>query len=221
MARTYKRDSSGRFAGGGGSSAGSRGGSGGRKRGRPAGPSGGKVGTRTEQRKSAAAQASRTRSFSSKAPVSSGRAAYAEARSRARLEQSLGYKGAFAEVKAMERRRAATPGVTGKKPPASGRKVGSTTEQKKAAAAQAARTAQFSSKAAPNAAKSAYKAARSAMRQARMLAGGRTDTKGVAKGRTDAGAQRIRANVAAVKAAAKKVQRMEATRGKYKPRRSR
>lgn len=60
-------------------------------------------------------------------------------------------------------------------------------------------------------AKKAYKAATSAARQAKMLAGGRTSTKGLGK-RTDAGAKNIRANVKAYKSAQAKVSRMESKR---------
>jgi hypothetical protein len=67
------------------------------------------------------------------------------------------------------------------------------------------------SKAPANKAKVKYKAATSAAREARMIAGGRTSTKGLGK-RTDAGAQRIRANVKVAQAAAAKVRRMESKR---------
>lgn len=73
------------------------------------------------------------------------------------------------------------------------------------------------SKAPVNKAKQAYRAATSRAREARMLAGGATTTRGLGK-RTDAGAQNIRRNVKAAQAAAAKVRKMEATRGKYKPR---
>lgn len=95
MARTYNRDSRGRFASGGGS-----GGGGGRKssssgggRSKPAakpptagrrGPRGGKVGTRAEQQRNARAQQERTRQFHSKAAVSAVKEAWKEASGRAR-----------------------------------------------------------------------------------------------------------------------------------------
>lgn len=67
-------------------------------------------------------------------------------------------------------------------------------------------------------AKAAYKAATSAARQARMMAGGRTSTRGLGK-RSDAGAQNIRANVKAAQSAAARVRRMERSRGVSKRRR--
>ncbi len=67
-------------------------------------------------------------------------------------------------------------------------------------------------KAAPNKAKAAYKAATSKAREAKMLAGGRTSSKGLGK-RQDVGAQRIRASVKAVQAAQSKVRAMEKKRG--------
>lgn len=85
MARTYNRDSNGRFAGGGGSSSG-----GAAKVGR-SGPRGGKVGTRTEQRRAAREQAARTQQFSSKATTgSNARAAYKASSSAARLLRRTG-----------------------------------------------------------------------------------------------------------------------------------
>jgi hypothetical protein len=79
MARTYNRDSNGRFAGGGGSSSG-----GSAKVGR-SGPRGGKVGTRAEQRRAASEQAARSRTFSSKATAGrDAREAYRAAASAAR-----------------------------------------------------------------------------------------------------------------------------------------
>jgi len=64
------------------------------KRGRPAGPSGGKVGTRTEQRKSAAAQASRSKAFSGKSTAGrSAKAAYDAARSSARFARTAASLG--------------------------------------------------------------------------------------------------------------------------------
>jgi hypothetical protein len=93
------------------------------------------------------------------------------------------------------------------------------TRKKKAAAkaVQATRAKSFSSKAAPNKAKAAYKAATSKAREAKMLAGGRTSTKGLGK-RTDAGAQNIRASVKAAQSAASKVRAMEKSRGATKKR---
>jgi len=66
--------------------------------------------------------------------------------------------------------------------------------------------------AAGRAAKAKYKAATSQARQAKMLAGGRTSTRGLGK-RTDAGAKNIRSNVKAYQSAAAKVRRMESKRG--------
>ena len=74
------------------------------------------------------------------------------------------------------------------------------------------------SKAPVSKAKAAYKAATSAARQARMMAGGRTSTRGLGK-RSDAGAQNIRANVKAAQSAAARVRRMERSRGVSKRRR--
>jgi hypothetical protein len=71
MARTYNRDSRGRFASGGGGSS-NRGPV---KVGR-AGPRGGKVGTRAEQRRAAQDQAARTKQFSSKTSPSAMRDAW-------------------------------------------------------------------------------------------------------------------------------------------------
>jgi hypothetical protein len=81
-----------------------------------------------------------------------------------------------------------------------------------AKAAQSARTKQFSSKASSSKAKAAYKAARSAAREAKMLAGGRTSTRGLS-GRKDSGATNIRANVKRAQAAAAKVRKLERNRG--------
>ena len=60
-------------------------------------------------------------------------------------------------------------------------------------------------------AKANYKAATSQARQAKMLAGGRTSTRGLGK-RTDAGAKNIRTNVKAYQSAQAKVRKMEAKR---------
>lgn len=60
-------------------------------------------------------------------------------------------------------------------------------------------------------AKAAYKAATSKVREAKMLAGGRTSTRGLGK-RTDAGAKNIRASVKAYQSAQTKVRRMESKR---------
>lgn len=225
MARTYKRDARGRFAGGGGGSS-----SGGPAKVGRSGPRGGKVGTRTEQSRNAKAQAARSAAFSSKA-TGAGREAKArwksamatavKAASRAPENANLGAIPEVRRVKRMVDTRSTTGPKRGRPAGASGGKVGNSYQQKKAAAAQTARNKQFSSKAAPNKAKEAYRDARSTMREARMYAGGRTSTAGIAKNRADAGAKRIRANVAAVKAAQKKVAKMEATRGAYKPRRRR
>lgn len=110
MARSYKRDSSGRFAGGGGGSGGSRGG--GKKAGRPAGPSGGKVGSSAQQKKAAAAQATRNKQFSSKAAPNTAKEKYKAARSQVReLKMYRGgktdatVKKAAAKVARMERTR--------------------------------------------------------------------------------------------------------------------
>lgn len=65
--------------------------------------------------------------------------------------------------------------------------------------------------AAGRAAKAKYKAATSKAREAKMLAGGRTSTRGLGK-RTDAGAKNIRANVKSYQAAQAKVRRMETKR---------
>lgn len=70
-------------------------------------------------------------------------------------------------------------------------------------------------------AKAAYKQAKSAAREARMRAGGRLDTKDIARGRKDPGAKNIRATAAYARKLQAKVTKMESTRGKYKPRRSR
>lgn len=86
MARTYKRDANGRFASGGGSS--SRGPA---KVGR-SGPRGGKVGTRTEQRRNAKAQASRTAQFQSKA-TGAGRSARDAYKAAAGAARAAGRKG--------------------------------------------------------------------------------------------------------------------------------
>ena len=66
---------------------------------------------------------------------------------------------------------------------------------------------------APMKAKAAYKAASSKAREAKMMAGGRTSVKGL-KGRTDAGAQRIRESVKVAQAAAARVRAMERNRGR-------
>ena len=83
----------------------------------------------------------------------------------------------------------------------------------KATAKAAPKATSFKSKAAPNKAKAAYKAASSKAREAKMMAGGRTSTKGL-KGRTDAGAQRIRESVKVAQAAASRVRAMERNRGR-------
>lgn len=86
MARTYKRDSKGRFAGGGGS----KDPRGPAKVGR-AGPRGGKVGSRAEQRQAAKAQAARSTQFRGKAAQGrSARAAYKAAAGAARKAQKQG-----------------------------------------------------------------------------------------------------------------------------------
>lgn len=89
MARTYKRDSKGRFAGGGGS----KDNRGPAKVGR-SGPRGGKVGSRAEQKKAAAAQAARSAQFHSKAGSSTAKAAYKAASRGARMSE----RGAAAAV---------------------------------------------------------------------------------------------------------------------------
>lgn len=86
MARTYHRDSSGRFASGGGGG-GSTGGP--AKVGR-SGPRGGKTGTRTEQRRAAKQQAARTQQFSSKAPASAAKTAWKSAAGAARATRGGG-----------------------------------------------------------------------------------------------------------------------------------
>lgn len=96
-ARTYKRDSRGRFAGGGGSSGG---GSKAKASAKPAGdgrrgPRGGKTGTRAEQRKAAAAQAARSAEFRGKATAGRGaKDAYKTAARGARMSE----KGAAKKV---------------------------------------------------------------------------------------------------------------------------
>ena len=65
--------------------------------------------------------------------------------------------------------------------------------------------------AAGRAAKAKYKAATSKAREAKMLAGGRTSTRGLGK-RTDAGAKNIRASVKSYQTAQAKVRKMEAKR---------
>lgn len=98
----------------------------------------------------------------------------------------------------------------------SGRGSGNKASRRAAAAtakaAQSARTKQFSSKAGSNKAKDRYKAATSAAREAKMLAGGRTSTRGLG-GRKDAGAANIRSNVKRAQAAAAKVRKLERNRG--------
>lgn len=89
MARTYKRDSRGRFAGGGGGSGGGRKSSGG---GNAAGagdgrrgPRGGKVGTKAEQARAKKEQAARSAKFRGKSTAGRGaKAAYKTAQGEAR-----------------------------------------------------------------------------------------------------------------------------------------
>lgn len=76
------------------------------------------------------------------------------------------------------------------------------------------------SKAPVSKAKAAYRMAKSQAREALSRAGGRTDTKDIARGRKDPGAKNIRATRAYAKKLQGKVAKMEATRGKYKARRS-
>lgn len=83
MARTYKRDSKGRFAGGGGGSKDARGPA---KVGR-SGPRGGKVGSKTEQKRAAQAQAARSAQFRSKTQSSGAKAAYKAAGRGARMTE--------------------------------------------------------------------------------------------------------------------------------------
>lgn len=90
MARTYKRDSIGRFASNGGGAKDPRGPA---KVGR-SGPRGGKVGSRAEQKKAAAAQAARSAQFRSKAGSSTAKAAYKAASRGARMSE----RGAVAAV---------------------------------------------------------------------------------------------------------------------------
>lgn len=86
MARTYKRDAKGRFAGGGGT----KDPRGPAKVGR-AGPRGGKVGSRAEQRQAAKAQSARSTQFRGKAAQGrSARAAYKAAAGAARKAQKQG-----------------------------------------------------------------------------------------------------------------------------------
>lgn len=95
----------------------------------------------------------------------------------------------------------------GYKPPSS-RLPGSVKPATKAKA-----KARKTSKAPVSKAKAAYKAATSKARQAKMLAGGRTTTRGLGK-RTDAGAANIRKNVKAAQSAAARVRAMERNRGR-------
>ena len=168
MARSYRRDSNGRFSSGGGSARGVK-------------------ATTLAKRKAAV-----TTDVALK-----GRAA-GSARS--------GY------VRSQRQAAAAATAVRGK-----GSKAARKAAGVKAKAAQAARTKAFGSKAAPNKAKAAYKAATSKAREAKMLAGGRTSSKGLGR-RQDAGAQRIRSSVKAAQAAAAKVRALEKNRGKSRKR---
>ena len=151
MARTYRRDSNGRFAGGGGGSKGKRVGGTGRKG----------------------------------APRAAGTSAPSGTVPKRSFDRSMG---------AVFGRGGAT-------------KV----------ASAARRSPAKMSKAAPNRAKAAYKAATSKARQAKMMAGGRTSTRGLGK-RTDAGAANIRKNVKAAQSAAARVRAMERNRGRRRRR---
>lgn len=152
MARTYRRDSRGRFAGGGGGGGGRKG-SGGSK-GKRIGGGGGSKG----------------------APKTAGTSAPGGTVPKSSVNRSLGsLRGMGGSTK--------VSGGGGMK-------------------SQVARGRQ---------AKAAYKAATSAARQAKMIAGGRTTTRGLGK-RTDAGAKSIRANVKAFQSAQAKVRKMERTR---------
>lgn len=109
MARSYKRDSRGRFAGGGG---------GGDSRGPVkvgrSGPRGGKVGTRTEQRRNAAAQSARSAQFRGKTQANNARDAYKSAASAARAGGRKG--GALTTTNKGAVKVNATPAAAGRKP---------------------------------------------------------------------------------------------------------
>lgn len=195
MARTYRRDSNGRFASGGG------GGSGGKK-----------------------AAAKRQPAKMSKAAV--GRQAKAAFKSAKTTAMTLarkadmtgrtpaGFNAAANKLRRMvATRKTASLPKRGRPKGASGGKTSNAYQAKKSAAAQSARSKAFSSKAPTSKAKAAYKAATSKARQAKMLAGGRTTTRGLGK-RTDAGAANIRKNVKAAQSAAARVRAMERNRGR-------
>ena len=186
MARSYKRDANGRFASGGG------GGGGGKGKGKgKAAASAAKPGPRAGQIARASQRAKQNLKRGEGEVMYAPRPGGSSARTVRRAQSAL------------NRYRDSASGPAGRTPKASGKKA-----SKPAAKAPAAKMG----KAAPNKAKAAYKAATSKAREAKMLAGGRTSSKGLGK-RQDVGAQRIRASVKAVQAAQSKVRAMEKKRG--------
>lgn len=107
MARTYNRDSRGRFASGGGGG----GGRGPVKVGR-SGPRGGKTGTRSEQRRAAKQQAARNKQFSSKSTVGrSARDAYKAASGAARSAGRQGPRNGIRPIGGLSRPVTARNGI--------------------------------------------------------------------------------------------------------------
>ena len=188
MARTYKRDANGRFAGGGG---------------------GGKLGksakntkARAQYKKAAGEgrEASRAQSNASKRGTANKFTASEAKRTKSnltRVTNKLTARGAASK--------AAKPAKPAASRPAPKARAATASKKGKAAGGMKNQVA------AGRKAKANYKAATSQARQAKMLAGGRTSTRGLGK-RTDAGAKNIRSNVKAYQSAAAKVRRMESKR---------
>ena len=189
MARTYKRDANGRFAGGGGG--------------------GGKLGksakntkARAQYKKAAmeARVASRAQSNASKRGTANKFTASEAKRTKSnltRVTNKLTARGAASK--------AAKPAKPAASRPAPKARTATASKKGKAAGGMKNQVA------AGRKAKANYKAATSQARQAKMLAGGRTSTRGLGK-RTDTGAKNIRSNVKAYQSAAAKVRRMESKR---------
>lgn len=184
MARTYRRDSRGRFAGGGG------GGGGG----------GGRGGSKAASTR--AANTARAAALRAGGTTGIG--------GRVRAKGFAGGKGAQQRAGGLRTGGFAATVYTRVK----GTGIGAGSRQglrASAAAVGKARSKAAALVARGRQAKAAYKAAASAARQAKMIAGGRTTTRGLGK-RTDAGAKSIRANVKAFQSAQAKVRKMERTR---------
>jgi hypothetical protein len=192
MARTYKRDSSGRFAGGGGGGGGG-GKGGGKKGGKKNGPKTTSARGRARSKEAAARQAVKagggSRAARSLLTAQRARDFYKATGTGTKRSPSKSSGGSKPAKAAAGPKRGSKGGISGGK---QARKAMSSAEK-------------------------AYRAASGRAREARMLAGGTTTTRGLGN-RTDPGARNIRRNVQAAQAAAARVRAMERSRGVSKSR---